>query len=1329
MNRLNVDEPMERGNSLSLTDLDEDDGRSQDGNEGRGMLTPKNKKTLRNLYRGRYSTGMYSKSGEKLVKLQRKKSRQDMELKNALRRGEFDEGFSSQASSSSSSQYRCLRGLEKDRHSAQNATETTTSSASSTEQQHSPIIGSRRPTMSTSISSEPTPFSPHTKSDDRTHLFHDITSFMTASADRHAKCSKLIPVRTVDTRHGHHKYEFAGILWIVLRSYFSGRNVTKGQDASLAEDNRLFQKRAERSVVLDQLDSFQLPALELDIRQLDSKHFESQYIKHLCDSHKQGSYLSQFQNWKDLRETVAKERGAEFVRRIEDRVAVLTAWINTVDDLNEKIALLGELFEVSSMENSDYLWPRPLSTNNKIKRVLDARPVFEAYVRKSMNLKGMRKVLQRVSKITELSILKAAILLQRSPSTYAQAATARRSGLQLTDQMKQRYSEMIPYGFNQPLATSMRLPLIEPFFYFLIMVPVELVRQWLKIRTSTDPEVGCELDALTLSTMIEDSRDCLEEAVYVKKRFVRMLRSMCPCTVPSRLYPERYVADVSNVFRPCRLFTKLEREWSSAIVCARVIHSALETLSKSVSDLIPDLLRVWVTDYWETKLNSISVNLSAQLESEKKSLRRMSESSGGQSFSTTFSEANRVIRDVKERGARIFAHMRIAVTEMTDATGYEMTESWEHVMAKLQEHHWMVEIGQDDNMPNSLPVSIFVDQSTVDQSFVEQSLIALFEKSKKLENDGHIILIPNELITTKWKYRSTKITLDKVKRSAFEDLRHDIVCVIGNYSLSNQHPNLFVRCAPSCSSSESIDENFKELTGSLLSHLDKFWELFLKSWDLLELLNVNHTKRENICSSLEQIFTFAFQLHRDACRYVCEAYKGLYGKEIVEKCARVIFKWKELIELKQVQPWWHIPIWAQNAFNFMQYLSDPKWTNVMDDQLFKDFSMCVKECTNMVVIPEDGKVNHLSPQSVSKRFSSNESKSTIGQEESSKSKSRRELLAAAAKEIDSMVEKKNRECFPMLGWIQNDDKKEKFTLEQYANASRPAPFQWNLLEVLASGTFGVVYKGYNVQDQRVIAVKKMKVHRDAVKMIEGEVDIFRTLDHPNLVKYYGVEVHQDEVSILMEYCSEGTLERICGEGMDLSLARRYTNHLLKAVDYLHDKHVIHRDIKPANIFLDLQNVLKLGDFGCSIRLRDSSTIFGEFREFVGTPQYMAPEVFDYGDQREDGTYRGYGRAVDIWSIGCVVIEMLTGRPPWPKLSKMQIAWKLCSENKPPPYPQMAKTRQDLKRFLDMCLARDPAKRAGPKALLHTPFANVHIDTESTFEALGFEKITLNELQG
>ena len=97
---------------------------------------------------------------------------------------------------------------------------------------------------------------------------------------------------------------------------------------------------------------------------------------------------------------------------------------------------------------------------------------------------------------------------------------------------------------------------------------------------------------------------------------------------------------------------------------------------------------------------------------------------------------------------------------------------------------------------------------------------------------------------------------------------------------------------------------------------------------------------------------------------------------------------------------------------------------------------------------------------------------------------------------------------------------------------------------------------------------------------------------------------QDDIYILMEYCAEGTLERICREVMDMTLVRMYTNSLLKAIAHLHTQKVVHRDIKPANIFLDLRCRLKLGDFGCSVRLREQDTVRGELAEYAGTPQYM-----------------------------------------------------------------------------------------------------------------------------
>lgn len=126
----------------------------------------------------------------------------------------------------------------------------------------------------------------------------------------------------------------------------------------------------------------------------------------------------------------------------------------------------------------------------------------------------------------------------------------------------------------------------------------------------------------------------------------------------------------------------------------------------------------------------------------------------------------------------------------------------------------------------------------------------------------------------------------------------------------------------------------------------------------------------------------------------------------------------------------------------------------------------------------------------------------------------------------------------------------------------------------------------------------------------------------------------------MELCSEGTLESLVemSNGLHEGLTRRYTAQLLDAVAEL-DKHgVVHRDIKPANIFLTKSgNCLKLGDFGSAVKIQAHSTIPGELQAYVGTQAYMAPEVFTRN------LTTGYGRAADIWSVGCVTIEMASGK--------------------------------------------------------------------------------------
>lgn len=126
----------------------------------------------------------------------------------------------------------------------------------------------------------------------------------------------------------------------------------------------------------------------------------------------------------------------------------------------------------------------------------------------------------------------------------------------------------------------------------------------------------------------------------------------------------------------------------------------------------------------------------------------------------------------------------------------------------------------------------------------------------------------------------------------------------------------------------------------------------------------------------------------------------------------------------------------------------------------------------------------------------------------------------------------------------------------------------------------------------------------------------------------------------MELCPEGTLESFVevSGGLLEDLVAQYTVQLLLAVRELHQNMIVHRDIKPANIFLvNNRKHLKLGDFGSAVKIQAHTTMPGELNSFVGTQAYMAPEVFTKTNSE------GHGRAADIWSVGCCVIEMASGK--------------------------------------------------------------------------------------
>ncbi|KXJ87720.1 hypothetical protein Micbo1qcDRAFT_236256 [Microdochium bolleyi] len=253
----------------------------------------------------------------------------------------------------------------------------------------------------------------------------------------------------------------------------------------------------------------------------------------------------------------------------------------------------------------------------------------------------------------------------------------------------------------------------------------------------------------------------------------------------------------------------------------------------------------------------------------------------------------------------------------------------------------------------------------------------------------------------------------------------------------------------------------------------------------------------------------------------------------------------------------------------------------------------------------------------------------------------------------------------------------------------PGLRDYRLGECLGKGAFGSVYKAIHWGTGEAVAVKQIKMvnlPKSELRMIEAEIDLLKNLNHDNIVKYIGFVKTTDCLNIVLEYCENGSLHSICkayGKFPE-NLVGVYMTQVLQGLHYLHDQGVIHRDIKGANILTTKDGKVKLADFGVS-----TSTLAGPDKEaqVVGTPYWMAPEIIELS---------GATPASDIWSLGCTVIELLQGKPPYHHLQAMPALFAIVNDDHPPLPEGVSSAARD---FLMQCFQKDPNLRVSAKKLL------------------------------
>lgn len=206
--------------------------------------------------------------------------------------------------------------------------------------------------------------------------------------------------------------------------------------------------------------------------------------------------------------------------------------------------------------------------------------------------------------------------------------------------------------------------------------------------------------------------------------------------------------------------------------------------------------------------------------------------------------------------------------------------------------------------------------------------------------------------------------------------------------------------------------------------------------------------------------------------------------------------------------------------------------------------------------------------------------------------------------------------------------------------------KYHVLGLAGRGNMGVVYVGYDPFADRDVAIKVSNVEekledtaaRQARKLFFNEAHMAGLLNHPNILKIFDAGVEDGEPYIVMEYVEQGeTLLEYCDPATLLPVPRvaAIIAKCARAIDYAHRQGVIHRDIKPSNIMQTPDGEVKIGDFGIAHRtLADDTHVLG----IVGTPRYMSPE------QVQEEKITGQ---TDIYSLGVVMFELLTGRVPFP----------------------------------------------------------------------------------
>ncbi|CAJ0752959.1 21621_t:CDS:10 [Entrophospora sp. SA101] len=845
---------------------------------------------------------------------------------------------------------------------------------------------------------------------------------------------------------------------------------------------------------------------------------------------------------------------------------------------------------------------------------------------------------------------------------------------------------------NADSFVKMKLPPYINEFQQLLNFPTKLMEECMKLLLEisgrlTDPTM------LMIQQRMDDFRISLILACQIKLQYLKLITPATGWEIPScidenyntvlleslKFYLKLLQWKVKGGYKT--VFFKeaeiLENEWSFVSGICRDIAGGEIEVAEQFCTLTNKLLQSVLT-YYESKLE-LPKNIDA---------------------ANIYKWYNKILESVRLRSRKLLRFIKLLFGELENSAEYFIDDNNFPYFIK--------------DLENTNHVLVYPDTFNEDNVcfIVEQSL---YNRSEQIQKLLKVILTPYEKDDHEEELKGAEYILVLSPRVPFEWNGSIMVVSLGNLNieLKNHHTRLVAN--GSYTRLQACKQKFRGVAENLNIIIDSIRKIR------------EMTKNLQCQELIENCFSFATEIGQRCMKYLD---RDAVRNQLNVKLTRMAIDWVSFICDDCVPTDRKTFRWAVIALEFAMVANRGSNIFGLSEEEFSLLHNKVACCMALLISHVDilgaRSSSHEAKEQeeiiMGKEFSKapgsakNKNSSDFSLSDSESSLIVREEWVVSLKELEARRSQKLQDL-RLVGKVLDNDQPENRPLVFLASSSSNISLRWQQGKFIGGGTFGSVYLAVNLDTGDLMAVKEIRFQDPSslstlYKSVKEEMSVMEMLDHPNIVSYYGIEVHRDKVYIFMEYCQGGSLASQLEHGRieDENVIKFYVVQMLQGLIYLHENNIVHRDIKPDNILLDHMGCIKFVDFGAAKILAKNQKTMGRttmgqkthVNSLTGTPMYMAPEIIKGGEKGRKGS-------MDIWSLGCCILEMATGKRPWSNLdNEWAVMYHVVTGHPPLPDPsQISELGMD---FLKKCFTRSAQQRPSAKELIKHPWMAGIIET-------------------